>query len=78
MGASRGHQPSFPALLEGKEVLIGEGVDTDAMSQPSSDAPVTEETAETSSDEEGSIREEPRRSVRQAQKPAWFKDYVSS
>ena len=53
--------------------------DTDAMSQQSSDAPVlTEETVEASNDEEGSIREEPRRSVRQAQKPVWFKDYVSS
>ena len=71
----------FPSLLEDKESLIGEGVDTDTFvdsSQPTTDdvaEPCEAEELEESSEEE---RNEPRRTLRLRQKPAWFGDYVSS
>ena len=71
----------FPSLLEDKEPLIGEGVDTDTFvdsSQPTKDdvaEPREAEEQEESSEEE---RNEPRRTLRLRKKPAWFGDYVSS
>ena len=61
-------------------------IDTDTILQPTemtpvagdtsemSERPEVEDSVESSSEEE---REGPRRSQRQANKPAWFKDFVS-
>ena len=76
----------FPSLLEDKEALIGEGVDTDTTTSPTRDATRVEETAESPesedseedvSMEEGDVGKEPGRPSRQRRPPAWFKDYVS-
>ena len=68
----------FPKLLEGKEVLNGGGVDMDTtVHQPDGALELTDEPPEDSSEEEGTTREEPRRSSWQSKKPDWFKDFVS-
>ena len=55
----------FPLLLEVKELLIGEGVDTGTTSRQTRDEPeVSEEHLEDSSDEESITPESPRRTAR--------------
>ena len=55
----------FPSLLEVKELLIGEGVDTGTTSRQTRDEPeVSEEHLEDSSDEESITPESPRRTAR--------------